>query len=105
MRGLGLSLQSCEDSTFSQITTNGLLHAAGVVNGVQGSLAGLFQSTSYLAGLLLPDPEKFDWLMLGSWTMVFIAALMYTLWVLASRNQDEIDEEIEGQPALQTLQC
>ena len=84
------------------MSANGLLRFAGVVNGVQGSLAGLFQSTSYLAGLLLPDPEKFDWLMLGSWAMVLIAALMYTLWVLASRNQDETDEEIQGQPALQT---
>ena len=67
---------------------------------MQGSLAGLFQSTSYLAGLLLPEPEKFDRLMIGSWAMVFIAACMYTLWVLASRKQDETDEVFEDQPGL-----
>ncbi|BDA48594.1 Solute carrier family 40 member 1 [Coccomyxa sp. Obi] len=54
----------------------------GVVNGVQSSLQNLLQSFSYIVGLIVWQPEKFEWLMAGSVGMVFVAALLYCCFVV-----------------------
>lgn len=69
---------------------------AGVVNGMQGSLASLFQSTSYVAGLASPDPANFEWLMLGSWAVVFCAAFVFYLWVLNRSRKQVGGHEMTG---------
>ena len=58
---------------------------AGVVSGWQGSLASLFQSTSFLVGIFLPDPADYNWLMAGSWFFVLSAAIIYSLWIVLLR--------------------
>lgn len=53
---------------------------------MQGSLSNLFQSLSFLAGLVVPRPEDFVWLMLGSWAMVSLACSSYMSWACAARQ-------------------
>ena len=66
-----------------------LLHAcnsfvqtsAGVVNGVQSSLQNLFQSLSYIAGLVFWSPQDFPVLMYSSAGVVVVAAVIYSTFV------------------------
>ncbi len=81
-----------------------LMFFAGIVNGWQGSLASLLQSASFLIGILLPDPESYQWLMAGSWMVVLTAATTFTVWALVLRPfrkleiGDAVREVIEVQP-------
>ena len=54
--------------------------SAGVVNGVQNSLQNLFQSLSYVAGLILWRPQEFPTLMYLSTAVVAAAACVFSLF-------------------------
>lgn len=54
---------------------------AGLVNGVQSSLQNLFQSLSYVAGLILWQPQDFALLMYNSVAVVVFAAVLYSVFL------------------------
>ena len=58
---------------------------AGVVNGVQSSLQNLFQSLSYVAGLVFWSPQDFPLLMYASTGVVYVAAVVYSVFVCCCR--------------------
>ena len=55
-----------------------LVLCAGLVNGVQSSLQNLFQSLSFVAGLMYWRPQQFARLMYNSVAVVVLAAAVYT---------------------------
>lgn len=57
----------------------------GVVNGVQCSLQSMFQSLSYVVGLVFWRPLQFSILMYASAIVVLLAASLYTVFVCCSR--------------------
>ncbi len=59
-------------------------YCAGVVNGLQSSLQSLLQSFSYLMGLFVWQPERFEWLMAGSVGVVAVATALFR-WFLATQ--------------------
>ena len=59
-----------------------ILCCAGIVNGVQSSLQSLLQSFSYVLGLIVWQPQKFEWLMACSIGAVFMAALLYSCFIV-----------------------
>ena len=50
-------------------------------------MASLFQSISYLLGILLPDPSDYHWLMAGSWVIVLTAAILFTAWCFVHQKE------------------
>ncbi len=59
----------------------------GVVNGVQSSLQNLFQSLSYVAGLVFWSPQDFPTLMYASAGVVVVAAILYSVFVCCCRDK------------------
>ena len=55
----------------------------GVISGAQGSLQSLFQMLSYVAGVVVSQPERFPFLMAGSVGVVGFAAVLFTAYALA----------------------
>lgn len=65
---------------------------AGLVNGVQSSLQNLFQSLSYGAGLILWQPQEFAILMFNSVTVVFFAAVLYSVFLCCGPRRRPTDQ-------------
>ena len=81
--------QSCLTiRAVNRIVSQSQLCDAGAVNGVQGSLVSFFGSASFLAGVVSPEPEKFGRLTAASWTVVFVSAVLYSLWNMLFRSQE-----------------
>ena len=55
---------------------------------MQGSLVSFFGSASFLAGVVSPEPEKFGRLTAASWTVVFMSAVLYSLWNMFSHFRE-----------------
>jgi hypothetical protein len=71
---------------------------AGTVSGVQGSLQSAFQMAAYIAGLAVPQPERFPWLMAASCGVVALAALLFTRFALRTRSGRALEASMDVVP-------
>lgn len=74
----------------------------GTVLGVQGSMQSLLSGLSYVAGLLVPRPEDFIWLMLGSCAVITTAAVLYTGYALPRARAPALTDSDDNAKLLPT---
>lgn len=70
----------------------------GAVSGVQGSLQSAFQMMAYVAGLAVPQPERFPWLMAASCGVVALAALLFARFALRTRFGSALETSMDAVP-------